>query len=101
MTPPFPLNAAVVKLTPTASNDSDTLSLLPSGSTIRVYNTGPSTAFVKTSKAATTTAVVDESCPIPAGAIESFAIDTDHRSVGAICASGGTATVYVQRGTGI
>ena len=95
---PISLNAPLVKLTPTTGNDTDTL---PAGcQQVVIYNAGPSLAFVASSAAATTTAVVDTSTPIPAGAMLTYSVDQSHRSIAAICASG-NATVYVSAGPGV
>lgn len=83
---PIDLNAPYIKLEPTTSNDSDAL---PAGAQqVRIVNRGPSGAWLKSSSAASTTAVVDQNTFIPAGNTETFSVDQSHRSIGAICESG-------------
>jgi hypothetical protein len=65
-------------------------------STIRLYNAGTATAFVKFGSVTVTAAVTD--MPIPTGAIEVFRTGT-LTHVAAITASG-TATLYVTSGEG-
>lgn len=87
---PIDLNGACIKLTPTTSVSRIAL---PAGcQQVRLYNSGTSAAFVKSS-VGDATPVVDESTCIPPGAIEVFSVDQSHRSIGAICGSG-SATLY-------
>lgn len=69
--------------------------------TVRVYNAGSATVFVKFGDTITT--ATTSNMPIPAGAVEVFSVqDSDGSAnyVAAITASG-SATVYVTTGEGI
>lgn len=65
-------------------------------STIRIYNAGTATVFVKFGGSSVTAATTD--MPIPAGVVETFRTGT-LTHVAAITASG-TATLYVTSGEG-
>jgi hypothetical protein len=65
---------------------------------VRLYNKGPNTAFVKFGVGATTATASD--MPLPAGAIETFSKDRAD-TIAAICAATETATVYVTSGEGM
>lgn len=65
-------------------------------STIRLYNAGNATAFVKFGSSTVTAATTD--MPIPAGVIEMFRTGT-LTHVAAIT-SGGTTTLYITSGEG-
>lgn len=92
---PFTLGGPTVSISATTNSASADLK---GAGTIRVYNAGPATVFVRTAKDTATAVATDT--PIPAGAIETFSVSPSHNKIAAIT-SAGTATVYVTEGTGI
>ena len=65
---------------------------------VRLYNAGGSTVFVNFGDSSVTAAVAS-GFPVPAGAIETFAVDSAQTYVAAIT-SAGTATLYATPGYG-
>lgn len=65
--------------------------------TMRVFNAGPATVFVRWGVGAQTALTTDVA--IPVGAVEMF-YKGNANTVAAICATGSTATVYLTPGTG-
>jgi hypothetical protein len=96
----FSLNSPLVKLTPTSGANSS--GLLPVGlrSSVRIVNAGPDGAFVRSSSGATTTSVVDTCTYMLPNSSEVFQVAPNDASIAAICPSSGSATLYVQNGTG-
>lgn len=70
----------------------------PGGSrAVRIYNAGTSTVFLSFGG----TAAVATGMPMPSGGVETFSISIDITSLGIICDTAGTATVYVTVGEGL
>lgn len=69
------------------------------GASVRVYNAGTATVFIAFG-ISTVEAVAATSMPVPAGAIEVFAVGPGVTHMAAITASS-TATVYATPGQGI
>jgi hypothetical protein len=73
------------------------VALAADASTVRLYNAGTATAFVKFGDVTVTAATTN--MPIPAGAIEAFRPPGASTHIAAITSSG-TATLYVTSGEG-
>jgi hypothetical protein len=73
------------------------VALVGDASTVRLYNAGTATAFVKFGDSSITAATTN--MPIPAGAIEAFRPPGSSTHLAAITSSG-TATLYATSGEG-
>jgi hypothetical protein len=95
-----PKRGETVNIAATATSASVTLSdSATNSSNMRVYNAGPSTVFLRVGVAAQTASATAD-MPIPAGGVENF-YKGKADTVAAVCASGGTATVYLTPGEGV
>lgn len=84
--------------TVSATSTSSAITLDGTCPQVQFYNAGPSVAFVRFGKEAQT-AVATTDAPIPPGAVLNYTKGDDtHGAI--VCATGGTATVYVTPGTG-
>lgn len=95
-----PINGASAVVAATASNTSTTLSTSGDANVLRIRNVGTNTVFVRIGTGAQT-AVVNDDMAVPAGETVylGFPINQDVR-LGAICAGGETANLYVTPGYG-
>jgi len=92
---PFTPSATTQSIAATTTSASATV--IANQPCVRVYNVGPSIAFVRFTAGASTALVTD--MPVAAGAIELFT-KGDADTVSAITASG-TATIYLTVGEGV
>lgn len=94
----FTLNGATVTLSATTGAPTPT-AISPREGSIRVYNAGAVTAFLRSGIGTADATATTSHTPIAAGTVEAFSIPTNHTHISAITASS-TATVYVTVGNG-
>ena len=96
-TPSLDGTVSTIQVAASTSNASGTLTPPASGLfQVRVYNSCPTTAFIKFGG---TAAVTD--MPIPAGVVEMFTVPAGTTAVGVILATGSGCTVYFTHGRGV
>jgi hypothetical protein len=91
-----PKGDATVPLAASAATASATIDKFSNA--CRVYNAGPSLAFIRFSTGAATALTTD--MPMPAGGVETFTKGSAD-TVAAICGAAGTASLYFTNGEGL
>jgi hypothetical protein len=95
----FTLNGETVTLSVTTSSPTPT-AFSPKNGSIRVYNSGSVTVFLRSGIGTSDATATTSHTPIAPGTVESFTVPANHTYVSGITSSG-SATVYVQVGDGI
>jgi len=99
MTLPFIPSGATKSLSASGTSASVALTGPGRSASVRIVNAGPNTAFIRFT--ATTPTAVTTDMPILPGTVEIFDMPESAAYLGAICASGKTATLYATTGQGV
>lgn len=94
----FPLNAPTAPISATQASSRVAIPGTEGGKTLRICNAGSAWAFAKGGDSTVVAATTDT--PLGPGAIETFTLGSGDTHIAAICATGQSAALFIQRGIG-